>query len=251
MEKILVFTHRLDLALRLVDTTSGRNVSGRNVTVLADGEPIRFSEKQDQVLVFQNLGKRKFRMKILSPAFEEAETEVDLDALGRGLPLLEIHLVPSEQYPGGATFFTLQGLLPGIGELAAVRVGDKACLMREFDPRKRLAKVFNPHHLALDRVYYALLDPDRGIYEPFRILRLVDDQTLKVDRILEMSFKNYFPVTPEVLGKTRPDGSYCLRLRDEGQDARWVIRWKINGENRFRMVNFREGVPLPLEEGGG
>ena len=111
--------------------------------------------------------------------------------------------------------------------------------------------VFNPHHLALDRVYYALLDPDRGVYEPFRILRLVDDQTLKVDRILEMSFKNYFPVTPEVRGKTGPDGSYCLRLRDEGQDARWVIRWTVNGENRFRMVNFREGVPLPLEEGGG
>lgn len=252
MEKNLVFTHRLDLALRLVDTTSGRNVPGRSISVFADDEPMHFAEKSDQVLVFQNLRKRKFRMKIVSPAFEAAEADVDLDAMGKGLPMLEIHMVPGEQYPGGTDFLTLRGTLPGIGELSAVRLGDNACLIREFDPRKRLVKIFNPHRLALDRVQYALVDPDRGVYEPFRILQLVDNQTLKVDRVLEMPFRNYFPITPEVFGKTWLDGSYCLRLRDEGRDARWLVRWTKDGESCFRTVDFRKTEhPLLEKEGGG
>lgn len=251
MEKTLVFIHRLDLALRLVDTTSGRNVSGRNVSVFVDGDPVRFSEKGDQVLIFQNLNQRAFRMKLISPAFEPTEIEVDLDALGKNPPLLEIHLVPGPGYPGETEFLTVEGTLPGIQELSAVRMGDNACLIREFDPRRRQAKVFNPHHLALDRVRYALVDLDRSVYEPFQIQRMVDDQTLKVDRILEMPFKNYFPITPEVLGITGPDGRYCLRVRDDAADARWLVRWVVNGEAKFRVVDFRKTEHPCLEEGGG
>ena len=250
MVKTQVFTHRLSLALRLVDTTSGRNVSGRNVITFVDGKQVRFSEKGDQVLIFQGLEKRQFRLEVTSPVFESAELAVDLDALDKALPLLEIHLVPGANYPGGAEFLTLEGTLPGIGELSAVRLGDNACLIREFDPRRRVAKIFNPHHLALDRVQYALVDPDQNRYEPFRILKLLDDQTLKVDRLLETPFKNYFPITPLISGVIRPDGSYCLRVRDDAESARWLIRWTEKGEPNFRVVDFRETVRSRLEEGG-
>lgn len=251
MEKILVFTHRLDLALRLVDTTTGRNVSGRGVEVTLDGTRTRFGEKPDHILILQHLEKRQFRIKITSPAYETAELEVDLDAMDSKLPLLEVHLVPGSKYPGGMEFWEVAGRLPGIQELSAVRLGENACLIREFDPRRRQAKVFNPHHLAMDRVHYALVDPDRGECEPFRILRMIDDQTLKLDRILEMKFKNYFPITPVVFGKIAPDGSYIMRLRDDAADARWLVRWVAEGEVHFRSVNFRETARLILEEGGG
>lgn len=251
MEKTLVFIHRLDLALRLVDTTSGKNVSGRDVAIFVDGERVRFGEKGDQVLIFQNLGKRAFRMKLISSAFEPAEMDVDLDALEGKPPMLEIHMVPGKEYPGGAEFLTVEGTIPGIQELSAVRMGDNACLIREMDPRRRLAKVFNPHHLALDRVRYALVDLDHSTYEPFQIQRMVDDQTLKVDRVPEMPIKNYFPITPEVLGTTGLDGSYCLRVRDDAADARWLVRWVVNGEVKFQTVDFRKTEHPCLEEGGG
>ena len=54
MEKTTVFTHSLDLALRLVDTTSGRGVSGRGMAVRIDGKPVRFGEKGDGMLIFQD-----------------------------------------------------------------------------------------------------------------------------------------------------------------------------------------------------
>ena len=251
MEHVRVFTHRLDLALRLVDTTSGRNVSGRDVEIFMDGKQVRFGEKGDQLLIFQGLEPRSFRLEIVSRAFERAERMVDLDALDKTLPLLEIHLIPRENYPGGMELLSLTGTLPGIQELSAVRMGDNACLIREFDPRRRTAKIFNPHHLSLDRVQYALVDPDRCIYEPFRILRMTDEQTLKADRILELPFKNYFPIAPLVSGIAREDGSYCLRVRDDATDARWIVRWVVNGKEQFRTVNFRETAHPRLEEGGG
>ena len=251
MEKTTVFTHSLDLALRLVDTTSGRGVSGRGMTVRIDGKPVRFGEKGDGMLIFQNLGMRRFRLEVSSPAFETAEQEVDLDDFGKGIPLLELHLIPGPSYPGADEFQTLEGTLPGIANLSAVRAGDNACLIREFDPRKRLVKLFNPHHLSLDRVFYALADPDKGCYEPFRILRTLDDQTIKIDRVLETAFRNYFPISPLILGTWDGGGHYCLRVRDDGTACKWLIRWEEQGAARFRTVDFRQTPHPRLEEGGG
>ena len=114
MEKTTVFTHSLDLALRLVDTTSGRGVSGNGMTVRVDGKPVRFGEKGGGMLIFQNLGTRRFQLEIFSSAYETAEREVDLDALGKGIPLLELHLIPGPGYPGAVAFQTLEGTLPGL-----------------------------------------------------------------------------------------------------------------------------------------
>lgn len=250
METTLVFTHRLDLALRLVDTTSGRNISGQSVRTFLDGKPVFFGEKNDHMLIFQNLEKRTFCLRIESRFFEPVQVDVDLDAMKKGLPLLELQLVPSRQYPGENVFLNLEGTLEGIRELSAIRLGDNACLIRQVDARKRLLHVFNPYHLSMDRVEYALLNPDRNQFESFRVLRLVNDQTLKVDQIPEMQFQNYFPITPIVFGVTRPDGSYCLRVRDDGEQARWLVRWVAQDEVEFRVIDFRK-TPCPsLEEGG-
>lgn len=250
MEKTLVFTHCLNMALRLVDTTTGRNVSGRKISIAADGKQMPFRMKDDWVLIFGEMEKRTFHLEICAADFEGVEMDVDLDGLDPKMPLLEIHMVPGKNPSGGQPMLSVEGTMPGIQELDAVRVGENSCLIREFDPRRRQAKVFNPHHLSLDRVHYALVDPDKGVFEPFRILRMVNDQTLKLDRIIEMPFKNYFPVTPRILGLIRPDGSYCLRLRDDSTQAKWLIRWVVDGEAHFRTVDFRVTGHPRLEEGG-
>lgn len=250
MEKVLSVVHRLELVLRLIDTTSGRNISSAGASVFIDGVPVPFGRKEGGLLVFQNLGKRRFRIRTAPLGWEPLETEVDLDTLPKGLPLLELHLIPRADQAGAAEFLSLEGRLPGIESLAAVRAGENACLIREFDARRRTVKIFNPHHLELDRIHYGLTDPDQGRWEPFRVVAMPDEQTLKTDRVLEMPFKNYFPVSPAVQGRTDGDGNYCLRLRDEGAAARWIVRWSVDGEVRFRTVDFREEPCPRLEEGG-
>jgi len=135
--------------------------------------------------------------------------------------------------------------------LCAVRMEDNVCMIRDFDRRKRLMRIFNPHRLALDRVFYALVNPDEAVFEPFRILHLEDDQTAKVDHEIETLYKNYFPVTPIVFGLVRPDGSYCLRVRDDSENARWLVRWSFGGKTHFRICDLHEETELPMvgEEG--
>lgn len=250
MEKVLSVVHRLDLVLRLIDTTSGRNVSSAGACVAVDGVPVPFGRKEGGMLIFQNLGKRHFHLRTAPLGWEPMETEVDLDALPKGLPLLELHLIPQRNQAGAAEFLCLEGRLPGIESLSAVRAGENACLIREFDARRRTMKIFNPHHLDLNRVHYGLTDPDRGVWEPFRVTGMPDEQTLKTDRVLEMAFKNYFPVSPAVQGRADASGEYCLRLRDDGAEARWIVRWSVGGEARFRTVDFRKEACPRLEEEG-
>lgn len=249
MEQTAVFTHRLGLALRLVDTTSGAGVSGRDLELRIDGQTVRPGEKGG-VLIFQSLPDRPFRLEVRSPHFESETRTVDPDALPKGLPLLELPLIPSAGYPGSTDFLTLEGTLPGVSALSAVRAGDNACMIREFDPRRRLMKLFNPHHLSLDRMLYGLVDPDNERYEPFRIIKMTDDQTAKTDRVLETEFRSFFPVVPIVLGHCTPDGRYCLRVRDDGTQARWIVRWESGGTAHFQTVDFRE-EPHPQLKGGG
>ena len=248
MEKVTAFRHRLELALRLVDTTTGGSVGGSGTTVCADGRPLRFGVKNG-LLIFQNIGPRQFGLEVSSPGYETAQAQVNLDTMDKGVPLLELPLIPGWSYAGSTELLTAEGILDGIEELSAVRAGDNACLIREFDPRKRIVKLFNPHHLSMDRLLYALVDPDSGVFEPFRIVKMLDDQSVKIDRVLETEFRNYFPISPVVLGSCRADGRYRLCVRNDGTEARWLLRWTAHGETHFRAADLRRETRLDQKGG--
>lgn len=249
MEKSRVFTFSLKFALRLVDTTTGKEVADYGTRILIDGQPERFAEKGG-VLIFLDLEKRTFVMEVRAPAYEPVTVPVDLDTLDQRLPMLELHLIPGDRHPDRMAMLTLEGRCPGLESLCAVRRDDNACMIREFDPRKRLMKVFNPHRLALDRIFYALVDPEEAVFESFRILGLEDGQSAKIDRVIETPFKNYFPVTPIVFGLVQPDGGYCLRVRDNSENAQWLVCWKVEGRECFRVLDLREEKALPSEREG-
>lgn len=246
MEKSRVFAYSLKFALRLVDTTNGKEVSDYDIRVLVDGAAEKYVTKGG-VLVFQDLEKRTFQMEVCVPAYEPVTMPVDLDALDKRLPMIELHMIPSGRHPDRMRMLTLRGNYPGLEELCAVRVEDNVCMIRDFDPRKRQMKIFNPHRLALDRVFYALVDPDENVFEAFRILHHDDDQLAKIDHVIETAFKNYFPVTPIVFGLVEPDGSYCLHVRDDWESARWLVRWSLEGKSYYRIIDFREESELPME----
>ena len=244
------FRHSLDLALRLVDTATGRVLAGRDLELRRDGRRVRPLEKEDGYLIFLGEGRRDFDLSVRLRGYEPRQVRVAYAALDKALPLLELHLIPGKDYAPGVPCFSLEGTCPGITALDAVRAGDSACLIREFDPRKRLVTLFNPHKLELDRTFYALVDPDRETYEPFRLIKRIDFQVYKTDRVIETRFGNYFPVCPMVFGGVDPDGGYRLRVRDEPAQARWIVRWEAGGQTFFQTVDFHRPETLTLKGGG-
>lgn len=238
--------HVLDLALRLLDTASGQVVGGDSVMLFRDGVRISCLERGGN-LILTGLGRSDFTLTVSAAGYESQTLRIRYGALDPNLPYLQIHLIPGPDYCAPVPCLTLEGTLPGITALSAVRAGGSACLIRAFDPRTRILTLFNPHKLELDRVHYALVDPDRGVYEPFSILSRRSDQEFEVDRVWEAGFRNYFPVCPVVLGRTDPGGSYCLWVRDDGAQARWIVRWDAGDGPAFKTVDFRkpETASLP------
>ena len=244
MEKSRVFTYRLQFALRLVDTTTGKEVTDYGTRILVDGVAQRFMSKGG-VLIFQELDKQSFQLEVCTPAYESVTMPVDVDRLDKRLPMLELQLIPSDKHPRRMEMLALKGTLPGLEDLGAVRLDDNVCMIRDFNPQKRLMKIFNPHRLALDRGSYALVNPDDMVFESFQILQMEGHQTAKVDHVLQTPVKNYFPVTPIVFGSVRPDGSYCLRVLDDADAARWLVRWTVEGETCFQVLDLRRETQLP------
>ena len=235
----VVIDHRLSLALRLVDTTTGRTVLDRNTVLRRDGRLVHPMHKADGTLIFLGGARQNFKLEVHCAGFRPRQLEVDYAVLDERLPLLELHLIPGPDYRQPFPCLTLKGTLKDITALDAVRAGESPCLVREVDPRRRLLTIFNPHKLELDRVWYALVDPDQEVYEPFSVVRRISEQVYKIDRPLETEFKNYFPICPLVFGGVGPGDAYCLRVRDDGAAARWMVRYEREGKTAFRTVDFR------------
>ena len=241
-----LISHSLDLALRFTDTTTGRVVVGQDITLLRDGKRVGHMDKDGHV-VLVGWGRSDFTLTVRAPGFEPQTIPIRYEALDPHLPQLELQLIPGADYYSPIPCLTLSGTLPGLRALTAVRAGDSACLIREFDPRKRVLTLFNPHKLELARTHYALVNPDEETFEPFQIVRRLSDQQFKIDRVLESQFGNYFPVGPVVFGRVDPGGGYCLRVRDDSSQQRWLTRRQEEPEQIiFQTVDFRKPETLSL-----
>ena len=232
--------HRLGLALRLLDTTTGFPVQDRAVRILWDGKLVHPQFRTDGSMIFLEAGQEDFTLDITLSGFEPRHLEVRRKELDPKLPLLELHMIPGDDYRlSRYPCLGVEVVLPGIQTLDGVRAGESPCLIREQDPRRRLITIFNPHNLELNRTWYALVNPDQGVYEPFSVVRRVNGQQYKLDRALEMEFRNYFPICPLVFGCAGPDGRYRLKVRDDAASARWMLRWVAGGQVNFATLDLR------------
>ncbi|NLV85912.1 MAG: hypothetical protein GX025_01640 [Clostridiales bacterium] len=243
---VSVITHRLELVLRLTDTTTGRPVAATDVSLFKDNAILHPMEKERGTLIFSGLGKESFILELRSRLYEPIKIPIVFPLPDPKLPLLEIHLIPSKDSISPVPCLSLEGLLPEISELNAIRLNDSSCLMREFDPRKKLALIFNPHKLELSRTHYALLDPEALRYERFSIVKKIDNNSIKLDRNLETEIKSNLPICPVVFGHTEKDGSYHLRVRDDSTNADWLISYKIGDEAFFEKLDLRQTAEIPL-----
>lgn len=241
----VLIVHKVDLVLRLLDTTTGRDVSASEVQLFRDGQLLHPLEKERGTMIFPGLGRADFLLGLRSRSYEPVDYTVCYEKLDEKTPTVELHLIPSDNSLSPMPCLTLSGSLPGISELTAVRLGETPCQIREFEPRKKLMTIFNPHRLELGRTHYALVDPENEQYEPFMITKRVDDKTLKLDRLIESKFGSNWPICPVVFGKTDQNGGYLLRVRDDAAKSKWLIRYMLKGSAHYCCVDMATVGELP------
>ena len=233
-----VIRQRLDLLIRLIDTTTGASVEERNVRFFRDLEPVRPVARGGGNYVFLNCGREDFELEVRVYGYDPVQTVIRYETLEEKLPVQEIFLIPSENASAGQPVLTLSGTLPGIRSIQAVNMNATFCCISDFDERRRIMKLFRMHRSGMDGIYYGLIHPDRQTFEPFTVVKELAKDSVKISRSLEEPFMVNAPVSRMIFGSVTLAGDYCIRVRDDGRQLRHLIRYVVEDEVRFRTVDF-------------
>ncbi|MBQ7564206.1 MAG: hypothetical protein IJT16_09475 [Lachnospiraceae bacterium] len=241
-----VFGSRLDLLVRLIDTTTGAAVEESNVMFLRDGIQVRPEPRGDGQYVFINTGREDFLMRIVVYGFDEYSTFVEYGLLDERLPVCDVFLMPSENTFRGQTLLRFEGTLPFLKTIEAVSLSRMVCTFSAYEPKKRLLQVFSGGERShLEEKFYGILNADRTGYEKIEIERTVTDRSVSLKKPITGEFAVNSPITRIIHGTVSKDGGYLLKVRDDGEDQRYIVRYEVGEETLFQTVDFREkGVRL-------
>ena len=250
MEAFAVIKAKLDLLVRLVDTTTGATVDERNVLFMRDESQVRPEDRGSGTYVFINTGREDFLMRIKVSGYEEYVTRVRYEELDPNIPECIAFLIPSEKAKRGEGFFSLSGNLPFLEALEAVNLSRIACTANEYNKKKLLLNVFSSAGawVTLENRNYGLLQPDKQSYEKIEVLGNEGPQYIRLKSPLEKEFTSNLPIMRIIFGNVNENGDYLLRVRDDGGDQTYLIRFVVNGEVKFQVVDFYEGGELSVEK---
>ncbi|MDD2973425.1 MAG: hypothetical protein PHE02_15000 [Lachnospiraceae bacterium] len=234
-----VINHRLDLALRFIDTTTGTTISEANMRLQKNGHEIHMITKGGGIYLCINVERDNFSLNINIYGYEEKEVFIDYSVLDQQMPLKDIYLIPRENNPR-ATILSISGIRKGISDIQAVNARSAFVFLQEYDERKRILSLFNPHHVDLDHVYYGVVHDEKEDYEAIQVSKLISDSSIKVKEGLQEPFQMNAPVQRIVFGSTKPDGSYLLRVQEDAMQVIYLLRYTVDGAVHFKKVDFHD-----------
>jgi len=241
-----VFGSRLDLLVRLTDTTTGATVDERNVLFMRDEREVRPESRGEGTYIFINTGREDFLMRVRVKGFDEYETCIRYEELDEKVPVCNVFLIPSENTSKGEKLLGLSGNLPFLESLEAVNLQRIVCNANEYDKKTKALRVFSDKggRVYLYDTYYGLMDESRESYEKIEVVKNETPQSVILKDPLEKELASNNPVMRVVFGSVRDNGDYVLRVRDDAKDILYLVRYKVNGEVKFQTVDFREGAEL-------
>ena len=236
-----VLNSRLDLLIRLTDTTTGAIVDERNVLFLRNGLRVKPESRGTGIFIFINTGREDFLMHLEVYGYEPYEIEVHYSELDERLPVLNIFLMPSESMFKGEGLLSFSGTLPFLKKIEAVNLNKPVCICNEYDAKKNVIKVFRTGagKVEMEDIYYGLLASDKESYEKIEVTENVTPQSVRLKETLKGEFTSNQPVMRVIFGSVTEKGDYLLRVRDDGENIRCLIRYEVKDEVRFQTVDFR------------
>ena len=234
MEEASTIHHRLDLVIRLVDTTTGAAVEEQDVRFFIEGRQCWPIPRGGGNFVFINTGRGDNTLTLKVYGYEDAVIDVQYEKLDKVVPLKQVFLIPSEKLAKGERLCSLTGTLQGLEEIEAVSLSQSNLCYSEFNEKKCMLKLFLARgRLSMENVHY-------GLIEHFEVVEEVPPNMVKLKEPLKETFTVNSPIARVVFGNVSPDGSYLLRVRDDALIVEYLVRYRVNGEDRFQVVDFHQ-----------
>ncbi|MBO6147327.1 MAG: hypothetical protein J6O70_07120 [Lachnospiraceae bacterium] len=236
-----VFGSKLDLLVRLTDTTTGAAVTERNIVFKRDGMPVIPEPRDPGTYIFINTGREDFLMRIEVFGYEVYETRVRYEELDVRIPECDVFLMPSESMSKGEKVLSFSGTLPFLKKIEAVCLDRPVCFAKDFNVKTRELTAFvnAGGRVSLNDRYYGMLKADRASYEKIEVETSVTPQSVRLKEVIGEEQISNQPVMRVVFGSVREDGEYMLKVRDSGQSLRYLVRYELEDEVRFSEVDFK------------
>ena len=245
MEKEVIRT-TLDLLLNLYDSTTGFAVTERNVRFIKNGKDMNSESRGEGSYIFINIGRENCLMQVNVYGYEPQTIKVDYEKMDKIVPSIDVFLIPSENTYKGEALITLKGRLSGLEKLEAIHPGRAVTTFRELDRKRRAITIFTPNRRAnLTQGKYAVFNSEKVTFETVEITEELTEKRFRIKENPEEDFIVNSQICRIVYGQVWEDGTYLFRVRNDGNSLRYLIKYVVNGQVRYKKVDFAESE-LPL-----
>ena len=238
-----VIKARLLVALRLIDTTTGRDVEEMDIKFARDGEALQPMYKGDGFWVLLGDEREDFTVHIAARGFDEADVPILYETLDPNLPTRDVFLMPSEKNRKGGTVVTIHGTLPGLDSIETVASGRPICLYHSVMEKRGVISIsllpVQPGGRVniAENMRHALLSEDGMRYDVFEITAgQTQTQFVLKDRI-ETEHKVNDRVCRIIYGRAGPDGRFELKVRGDGSTLPYLLHFTVGEEEYFRPID--------------
>ncbi len=250
-----VITAKLTLAVRLVDTTTGRELSENDISFYIDGGLVHPMKKGSGTYIFVNMSKEEFLMQVRAYRFMDMEVKVDCKTLDPRLPMLDLFLMPSEKNQTGGQVIEIKGTLSGLETIQAIDLNRPEGAFQSVTTKKDITKMTllpmtSGGAVALDSMAYALLSKDQMRYEVFT----VQEQDSKASVIIRSPLKYEHELNDRIFriiyGRAGPGDNFILKVRDDSATLNFILYFKVGEDEYVRPIDFHlEKGEINLLEG--
>jgi len=246
---------KLTLAVRLIDTTTGRDITEPNVRFTIDGNDFMPMKKGDGLYAFVNVGRDDFLMQIDVYGYDTKVIPVIKEELDQKLPMLDVFLMPSEKNRAYGEVLEVYGTLSDLSYIEAINLNRPIALFHSSQTKKEVHKIsllsMTPGGgVSLDSLKYALLSETGSFYDTFKVLEQDSTTTVRISKALRNEHKLNDRIFRILYGDVKPEGDFVLKVRDDASSLPHLLHFAAGGKEYFREIDLHlEAGEIDLLEG--
>lgn len=238
-----VITAKLSLAVRLLDTTTGLELSETNVSFYIGGMKVIPMKKGSGTYVFVNMGREDFLMRICANGFDDYDVEVKYETLDPILPILDAFLMPSEKNRNGGYVLKINGTLSKLEYLEAINLNRpsgafQSVLVKKDVARMNVLPTSPGGGVALENMAYVLLAGNSERYETFIVKEQDKPTSVLLKAPLQYEHELNDRIYRIIYGRVDPEGKFILKVRDDSVNLDYLLHFKVGDDEYLRHIDF-------------
>ncbi len=234
---------RVDLVVRLIDTTTGASLDEVNAVFTKDGSIQKPIYKGDGNYVFVNCGRESGLMHVKVYGYEETDVFIDYEKLAENGPERDVFLIPSENTARGEPVISISGNLSSLKSVDAINLMRPLCSFAEFNAKKNEITVYGfvaGKEVRLDDTYYGMTATDEKSYDSFVVASQSGDNKAVLKDPLQGETKPNQKIYRMLFGYVKDDGSFVFSVRDDATEIKYLLRFTVGDDTYFRVIDFHK-----------